>query len=114
MTTDTIARLERLRQLRGRRERDTSIMPLVRAVARDLTRQDRAAGGADEAWRRVMPPALVKASRVVSQSRGTLVVAADSSATAYELDRVLRAGLEGELRAALRCGSLRIRVRVGA
>jgi Dna[CI] antecedent, DciA len=113
MSADTLAQLERLRLFRGRRERDTSIAPLVNAVERDLKRQDRAVGGADAAWGRLVPAELLRLTRVVSFARGTLVVAAHCSATAFELDRALRGGLENELRAALRAGSLRVRVRVG-
>lgn len=112
MAPDVLHQLERLRRFRGRRERDTSIAPLVAAVERELSRQDRAAGGADEAWRRIIPEPLAAASRVVTFARGTLHVAAESPAAAFEIDRVLRAGAEAELRAALRCGSLRVRVRV--
>ncbi|MBX3354133.1 MAG: DUF721 domain-containing protein [Phycisphaeraceae bacterium] len=113
MSASTIAQLERLRSFRGRRERDTAIAPLLEAIRRDLKRQDRSAGGADEAWRRLLPAELLLTTRVISFARGVLVVAADSSATAYELNRFLRSGLEAELRAELRCGSLRVRVRVG-
>jgi len=113
MPADALAQLERIRRFRGRRERETAIGPLVEAIGRDIARQQRAVGGADDVWRTLMPPALVEASRVVSFARGTLVVGAESSSVAFEIDRALRAGIEGELRAALRCGSLRVRVRVG-
>lgn len=114
MSSDALAQLERLRLFRGRRERDTSIASLINSIDRDLKRQDRAVGGADDAWQRLVPAELLQATRVISFARGVLVVAANSSACAFELDRALRGGLEGELRAALRAGSLRVRVRVGA
>jgi len=113
MVPDALIQLERLRRFRGRRERETSIAPLVLSIDRDLKRQDRAVGGADDAWRQLVPKELADATRVVSFARGTLVVMADSSSSAFEIDRALRGGLEGQLRAALRAGSLRVRVRVG-
>lgn len=113
MVPDALIHLERLRRFRGRRERETSILPLVNAFERELAREERALGGAGAAWERLVPPALAERTRVVSFSRGTLAVVADDAATAFELDRELRGGLEGALRAALRCGSLKVRVRTG-
>lgn len=113
MNANAIVQLERLRAFRGRRERDTSITPLVDSFERELSRQERAIGGAGRAWESLVPPELASRSRVVSYQRGTLLVSVDDSATAFELDRALRAGLEGRLRSALRAGSLRVRVRTG-
>lgn len=113
MVPDALLHLERLRAFRGRRERETCIMPLVNSFERELSRQQRLLGGAGSAWERLVPPALAERTRVTGYARGTLSVIADDSATAFELDRALRGGLEGELRAALRCGSLKVRVRTG-
>ncbi len=113
MVPDALVQLERLRAFRGRRERETSIEPLVGAISRELARQERAIGGAGRAWESLAPPELAGLARVVSYARGTLLLAVDDSAAAFEVDRALRGGLEGRLRAALRAGSLRVRVRVG-
>lgn len=113
MAPDALIALERIRRFRGRRERETSIAPLIESMGREFKRQDRAVGGADDAWRRLVPDVLARSTRVVSYARGILHVIADSSAAAFEVDRALRCGLEGELRTALRAGSLKVRVRVG-
>ncbi|MBM4111932.1 MAG: DUF721 domain-containing protein [Phycisphaerae bacterium] len=111
---DTIVKLERLRNFRGRRERDTAIAPIVNAFERELSRQERSIGSAGRAWESLVPAELAARSRVVSNSRGTLLVSVDDPATSFELDRALRGGVEAALRAALRAGSLRVRLRVGA
>lgn len=48
-------------------------------------------------WRELMPAALVGHTRLDSLSRGVLRVTADSAPCCYEVDRLLRNGLEQAL-----------------
>lgn len=50
--------------------------------------------GLAEAWEANVPPALLGHTRLLSLTRGVLRVGVDSSARLYELDRLLRDGLE--------------------
>ncbi len=64
-----------------------------------------------EAWIELVPPNLRQHTRLESFSRGTLKVTVDSASHRYELDRMLRSGLERQL-ISLVGGKLR-RVRLG-
>lgn len=48
-------------------------------------------------WEQLVPPALASHTKLESLQRGVLRVAVDSSARLYELDRLLRSGLQHQL-----------------
>jgi hypothetical protein len=50
-----------------------------------------------EVWSQLVPAHLVKKTRLVSLQRGVLQVMVDSSSTLYELDRLLRQGLQMQI-----------------
>ncbi len=95
---DSSSRLEQLRQYRGHgRERDVSIHSTVRAAAANAARTHKRLGRLIELWETLLPADLVGRTTITSFKGGTVHVAVDSAATAYELDRLLREGLQRRL-----------------
>lgn len=103
---------ERLDRRRASRP-DFSIETVVRELTTRVERTDRARLAFIAAWDAVMPPEIVRRTRVTSVRSGMAHVTVDSSSTAYEIDRLLRSGAEGELRRRLRAPLSRVRTRVG-
>ena len=105
--------LQRLREFRGRRERDDSIVGFVQRIATDATSTQRKLGRFIDLWERLVPRDLASRSKVLSIRRGVVSVVVESSSTMYELDRMLRTGLEQELRRQFQSSVVRIRMQVG-
>jgi hypothetical protein len=102
--------LKRLRRWRTRPEPDLSLGFLEQRLKRVRKDVDRL-GEAASVWREQVPPELVDRTRLEGLHRGTLKVGVDSAGALYELDRLLRAGLETRiLRACRRGGVSRIRL----
>lgn len=83
-------RIERVRSFRVR-------PPQARDIARDfesraalLTRTHKRLGAVTRAWTACCPDDLLKRSAILSMNQGVLTIAADDSATRFELDRWLR------------------------
>lgn len=106
-----IDHLRDLGQRRGLPKPDLTLGFLAEEFARDVAKPMRSLGDLAEIWKRQVPAALEPKTRLVGLSRGILDVEAADAATSYELDRVLREGLERELLVAHRGPALR-RVRV--
>lgn len=115
MTTmsDALKALERLRRLRSQPSPDTSIAELVAATARDATRTHKRLGALIQLWEALVPKDLANHTRVSAIRGGVGHVVVDSAATAYELDRHLRGGLEDQIRQRYPATLIRIRVTVG-
>ena len=64
-----------------------------------------------EKWAEIMPPEIVERSRLSAINRGVLTIHLDGSSTLYAADRLLKSGLESQLRLAGRKAMLR-RVRL--
>ncbi len=62
----------------------------------------------------MLPDALASHTRVTAVRGGVVHVTVDTSATAYELDRRLREGLEQQMRRAYGKTFVRVRVKVGS
>ncbi len=105
--------LQRLRQLRARRQPGEPIGPLVSAVAQRADRTQQRLGAFVDLWEALLPAEVSLRTRVSAMRGGVALVVADSSATAYELDRRLRGGLELELRRRYSGTLVRIRISVG-
>jgi hypothetical protein len=67
-------------------------------MRRDIERTYRRTGGFGKLWLEIVPENLAAATTIRSYSRGVLTIAVRDSATRYELDRLLRSGLEQQLR----------------
>ncbi len=110
---DAAAQIEQLRKYRQRRERDLSIAPLIGAMGDDARRTQRRLGALIDLWSQLVPGELEKHSRVVGVRGGVVQVQCDSSSTKYELDRLLRQGLEQELRRRYPSTLTKIRLSIG-
>src|SRR5688572_31570296 len=106
-------KLEKLRQFRRRRDRDTSIATVVGDIAVHTTRTQRRLGELIELWERLVPGAIAAQTSLVGLRGGVLHVIAETSAAHFELDRLLREGLTQELRRNFRGTLVRIRTRLG-
>ena len=110
---DPAERLERLRSWRRAPDPDLAIEGLVARTAAEAKRAQQRLGSFVELWEGVIPSELAAHSRVTSLRAGVAHVTVDSSATAYEIDRRLREGLEQELRRAFGRTLVRVRLTVG-
>ncbi len=110
---DAAGEIERLRRLRGAgADRDPSIAPLIAATAREAGRRRQRLGAFIELWEGLVPARLAERSRVIALRGGVVHVAADSAPAAWELDRLLRGGLEAQLRAGFPATLTRVRISV--
>ncbi|MFP4145509.1 MAG: DciA family protein [Phycisphaeraceae bacterium] len=89
--------LQRLRGYRNRRELDLSLGFLRKQFQREVARPHKQLAQIVEIWQRLVPEPLARHTRLESLSRGVLRVAVDSSAHLYELDQLLRSGLERQI-----------------
>ena len=88
------ARLERVRDQRTRRPPDLSLGFLAAQFKQTVARPYRQFRHVCGAWEKEVPAVLVQRTRLEGMSRGVLRVGVNSSAHLYELDRLLRSGLE--------------------
>ena len=94
------ARLAHFEAIRGRRQRhepDLSLAFLADTFEREVARPHRQLGDLAPLWAELVPPALASHTRLEALRRGVLTVAVDTSAHLYEIDRLLRGGLQREL-----------------
>ena len=104
------AGLDRLRGYRVRRIESRGIDGLVSNIRRDASRNRTRTGAFVEAWEVEIPEPLRAGSAIRSIRGGVARVEVPDSATKYELDQALRAGLLARLR--LRFGQPLRRVRI--
>lgn len=108
-------RLERLRKWRNRQERDYSLSFLQGQFKEQIARPHRQLSQVSALWGELVPADLVEHTRLEGLRRGILKVSVDSSSRLYELDRLLRQGLERQLIRSHKGGGLRkVRLRVDA
>jgi hypothetical protein len=88
----------RLRGWRNRSQPDLSLRFLEKQFQREVARPHKQLGPLAEAWREKVPAHLVKRTALQSLRNGVLKVHVADSATLWELDQLLRAGLEQQLR----------------
>ncbi len=89
-------RLDRVRKLRVY-TKDTSLAFLHETFKRDIEKPFKQLAKLTPLWQEMVPDALLPFTRLESLSRGTLTVVVEGSARLYELDRLLRSGLQTEL-----------------
>ena len=100
-------RLDDLQHHRRRRERDVTLTTFVERFRRDIEKPYKQLQRIVPVWRELVPDALERHTCLESFQRGVLRVAVDSSAHLYELDRLLREGLEKQLITSVKGASLR-------
>ena len=89
--------LDRLRASRSLPKRDLSLSFLTDQFKRDVAKPYKQLGDLTELWGELLPARLVERTRLVGLSRGTLHVEVDNAAAHYEIDRLLRGGLQKQL-----------------
>ncbi len=89
--------LSRLREWRNRREPDLTLGFLRDQFKRDMVKPAKQLTEMVALWQELVPAHLLDHARLETISRGVLKVSVASSARLYELDRLLRGGLEQEL-----------------
>jgi hypothetical protein len=89
--------LDRLRGWRNHGEKDVSMDFLKDFLKQEVERPYKQLHEIAEVWEKLVPAPVVKNTRLESLGRGVLRVVVGSSATLYELDRLLRSGLEREI-----------------
>lgn len=104
--------LEQLRKWRARHDKDISVGATIQELRRNLKKSSKQLTQLIEAWDELVPSHIHQSANPISFQSGVLEVYADGSPTAYQLNRIIRAGLLRELQQ--RCsGTLKqIRVRV--
>ncbi|MEM1356309.1 MAG: DciA family protein [Planctomycetota bacterium] len=90
-------RLDLLRQSRSLPRKDLSLGFMTEQFNRDVEKPYRQLGDLAELWREIVPDRLLTHCRLVGLSRGTLHVEADHAAAHFEIDRLLRSGLQTDL-----------------
>jgi len=108
----------RMQQLRSQRvfaERDRSLGFMAKDFAREVAKPFKELEGLAELWAELIPADLAEHTRLESLRRGVLHVVVDSSGINYELDRLLRGGVQRELTRRHKGNALRqVKLRVGA
>ena len=89
--------LDLLRKSRSLPSRDLTLGFLSDQFKRDVAKPYQQLGDLAELWGELVPERLVACSRLVGLSRGTLHVEADHAAAHFEIDRLLRSGLQADL-----------------
>jgi hypothetical protein len=102
--------IERLRAARARRTKDLSIIDLVARAQKQAADVHRRLGELIELWDANVPEDIAAHTSLTAMRGGVLHVAVDSSAIAYELDRLLREGLDVRLRQQYRRTLTRVKV----
>ncbi len=104
--------IEQLRGWRGRKNTDQTIANMVRNAEESAARTHKRLGALIELWHELLPGHLITRTVLTGLHRGVLQVKVDSASTAFEIDRMLREGLEQELRSRFRGSLLRVKTRV--
>ena len=105
-------KLDKLRGWRNRPEPDRTLKFVVDHVEKNVLKPCRQLGDLATAWGQFVPPALAKRATLKGLVRGVLTVHVPDSSTHYELDRLLRGGLQRQLREACRTTLRKVAVKV--
>ena len=89
--------LEHLRRWRGPKAYDHSLAFMAKEFDKEIAKPFKQLQNMIPLWYQLVPDDLAKHTSLESLRRGVLQVAVDSSAHLYELDRLLRNGLERDL-----------------
>lgn len=89
--------LDLLRKSRSLPRRDLTLGFMTDQFKREVAKAFQQLGDLAELWRELVPQRLVACSRLIGLSRGTLYVEVDHAAAHFEIDRLLRSGLQTDL-----------------
>lgn len=98
MTDPRLTRLARIAPYRRRREPEASIQKIVETTLRKARRDEKRMGSFAEAWEALVPATLLGACTIGAVRGSKITIEVDSSAAKFEIDRLLRSGLQVELR----------------
>ena len=104
--------IKQLQAWRGRRGGDPSIARLVAVAGDNAERTHRRLGQLIDLWQQLLPAQVASRTVLAGIRNGVLLVKVDSSATAFEVDRLLRGGVAAELRTRYRGTLLRVKTTV--
>ena len=105
--------IQRLQAWRGRKTADLSIASIMESEVEKAAKTHKRLGELIDLWREVLPEALTAHTVLTGFRNGVLQVKVDSSATLFEIDRLLRGGMETELRSRFRGSLSRVKTRIG-
>jgi hypothetical protein len=100
-------RLDQVRRWHTRPERDLSLKFLAADFKRQVEKPYKQLAQVSAVWTTLVPAELIAHCRLEAVTRGVLRVAVEDSAHLYDLDRLLRQGLERQLLAAAKGPALR-------
>ena len=106
-------RLSRLRQWRNKPEPDLSLGFLKKTFKQQVEKPHKQMGDLAPLWLELVPADLAQHTKLEGFSRGVLRIAVDSSSRLYELDTLLRGGLELELKRRHKGTLAKVKLHVG-
>lgn len=89
--------LDLLRKSRSLPRKDLSLAFMTEQFKREVEKPHQQLGDLAELWRELVPQRLIAHCRLIGLGRGTLYVEADHAAAHFEIDRLLRSGLQTDL-----------------
>lgn len=89
--------LDRLRKDRSLPKPDLSLGFLADQFKRDVAKPYKQLGDLSALWAELVPAHLIERCRLIGMSRGVLHVEVDNPAAHFEIDRLLRGGLQKQL-----------------
>jgi len=98
MNTDGIKRhLDQLRKHRNRPDPDYSLNFLKNTFKNEVEKPYKQLGELAELWTRLVPDNMARHTKLINLRRGLLTIAVSSNAHLYQIDRLLRQGLNKQL-----------------
>jgi hypothetical protein len=107
-------RIEQLRVWRNPRSRDLTLGNLPEYVKKTYAKPHKQLGQIAELWQQFIPAALAGHTSLVSLTRGVLLVHVADAAALFELDRLLRTGVEQQIRQASKAPLRSVKLKVAA
>ena len=107
------AYLQQLRQWRNRPEADRSLAFLGKQFQQQIARPHKQVAKVAAAWQALIPAELVEQTALVSLRSGVLTVQVADNAAHFQLGRLLRSGLERQLKSSCGAALRRVRCQVG-
>ena len=108
-----LQQIKQLQAWRGRPPRDLSITAVMDAAVEQAAKSHKKLGELIELWRELLPEEITSRSVLTGFRSGVLQVKVDSSPTMFEVDRLLRGGVELEMRRRFRGSLSRVKTRIG-
>lgn len=105
-------RLANLRRWRNPKQRDLTLGGLPDYVKRHVEKPHKQVGQLVTVWERLIPEPLNHRTALAGLTRGILTVHVTDSPTLYELDRLLRGGVEQQIKRASKAPLRKIKLKI--